>query len=176
MNHLPFETWLLNDMPVNPEQQRELEAHLRNCSYCSALAETGRLLKTAKMASPAVGFTARFQARLADRKIADRRRRLWGSVLFTLGGLALLMWILAPYAISFFASPAIWISAVVGWLIYIGTTLMALLEAGFVLLSVAPKFLPPFVWMIVFSTLAGVGLLWSVSIWRFAQRGVPQGV
>jgi hypothetical protein len=176
VNHLPFENWLLNDMPVNPEQQRELESHLRNCSYCSALAETGRLLKTAKMAAPAAGFTARFQARLAERKIADRRRRLWGSVLFTLGGLALLILILAPYAVSFFASPAIWISAFVGWLIYIGTTLFALLEAGFVLLSVVPKFVPPFVWMVVFSTLAGVGLLWSVSIWRFAQRGVPQGV
>jgi hypothetical protein len=161
---------------VNPEQQRELELHLRNCSYCSALAETGKLLKTAKMAAPAAGFTTRFQARLAERKIADRRRRLLGSVLFTLGGVALLVWILAPYALSFFASPAIWISAVVGWLIYIGTTLVALMEAGFVILSVAPKFLPPFVWMVVFSTLAGVGLLWSVSIWRFAQRGVPQGV
>jgi hypothetical protein len=176
VNHLPFENWLLDDVPVNPEQQRELELHLRNCSYCSAIAETGRLLKTTNMAAPAVGFTARFQTRLAERKIADRRRRLWGSMLFALGGLALLMWIFAPYALSFFASPATWISAIAGWLIYVGTTLIALVDAGFVILSVIPKFLPPFVWMVVISTLAGVGLLWSVSIWRFAQRGVPQGV
>jgi hypothetical protein len=174
VNHLPFENWLLNDTPVNSQQQRELEVHLRNCSYCSALAETGRLLRTAKTAAPATGFTARFQARLAERKIADRRRRLWGSVLFTLGGLALLMWIFAPYAVTFFASPAIWISTVVGWLIYVGTTLVALVDAGFVILSVIPKFLPPFVWMVVISTLAGVGLLWSVSIWRLVR--VPRGV
>ena len=176
MNHLPFENWLLNDTPVTPEQQRELELHLRDCSYCNALAETGRMLKTAKMVTPAVGFTARFQARLVERKIADRRRRLWGSVLFTVGGFALLMWILAPYAVSFFASPATWISAVVGWLVFLGTTLFALADAGRVILSVIPNFLPPFAWMVLLSMFAGIGLLWSVSIWRFAQRGVPQGV
>jgi hypothetical protein len=64
----------------------------------------------------------------------------------------------------------------VGWLVFLGTTLFALLDAGRVILSVIPNFLPPFAWMVLFSMLAGIGLLWSVSIWRFAQRGVPQGV
>jgi hypothetical protein len=64
----------------------------------------------------------------------------------------------------------------VGWLVFIGTTLFALLNAGSVILSIIPKFLPPFVWLVLLSTFAGVGLLWSVSIWRFAQRGAPQGV
>ena len=176
MNHLPFENWLLNDMPVTPEQQRELESHLRNCSYCSALAETGRMLKSTKMVSPAAGFTARFQARLLERKIADRRRRLWGSVLFTMGGLAFLMWILTPYAVSFFASPALWISAIVGWLVFLGTTLLALVDAGRVILNVIPNFMTPFAWMVLLSMIAGLGLLWSVSIWRFTQRVMPQGV
>lgn len=176
MNHLPFETWLLNDTPVTPEQQRELDLHLRDCSYCTALAETGLLLKNVKMTSPAPGFSMRFQARLAERKIVERKRRIWGALLFTLGGLALLMWLAGPYLASFIAAPATWISVVVGWLVFIGTTLFALLDAGVVLLKVASNFLPPFVWMVFISTIAGVGLLWSVSIWRFAQRGVPQGV
>ena len=176
MNHLPFENWLLNDRPVTPEQQRELDLHLRDCSYCSALAETSRMLKTTKMVAPAANFTARFQARLAERKIADRRRRLWGAVLFTMGGMALLLWILAPYAVSFFESPATWISMVVGWLVFVGTTIFALMDAGLVILSVIPNFLPPFAWMVLLSMFAGIGLLWSVSIWRFTQRGLPQGV
>lgn len=176
MNHSPFETWLLNDMPVTLDQQRELEVHLRDCSYCAALAETGRLLKNVKMTAPASGFTARFQARLAERKIADRKRRLWGALLFTLGGLSLLLWFVGPYAASFISAPSTWLAAIVGWLVFIGSTLFALLDAGVVLLEVLANFLPPFVWMVVFSTIAGVGLLWSVSIWRFAQRVVPQGV
>jgi hypothetical protein len=176
VNHLPFEEWLLNNSPVTPEQQRDLDLHLRTCAYCSALVETGKVLSTAKMATPAPGFTMRFQARLAERKIAERRRKLWGAFLFTLGGLVLLMWAAGPYLASFIASPATWISVAVGWLVFIGTTLFALVDAGAVILSIVPKFLPPFAWLVLLSTFAGVGLLWSVSIWRFAQRGAPQGV
>ena len=176
MNHLPFEEWLLNNNRITPEQQRDLDLHLRTCAYCSALAETGRVLSAAKMATPAPGFTMRFQARLAERKIAERRRKLWGATLFTLGGLILLMWMIGPYLASFIASPATWISVVVGWLVFVGTTLFALIDAGAVILRMIPKFLPPFAWLVLLSTFAGVGLLWSVSIWRFAQRGAPQGV
>lgn len=176
MNHLPFEEWLLNDMPVTPEQQRDLDLHLRTCAYCSALSETTRMLSTSKMAAPASGFTARFQMRLAEHKVAERRRKLWGAILFTLAGLILLMWAIGPYLASFIASPATWISTGVGWLIFLGTTLFALFDASIVIFSIVPKFLPPFVWLVLFSMFAGVGLLWSVSIWRFTQRGMPQGV
>ena len=176
MNHLPFEDWLLNNTAINPDQQRELDLHLRDCSYCAALAETGRLLNTARLAVPAGGFTMRFQMRLTERKLADRRNRISGAVLFTISGLALLVWFLQPYLSSFLASPAGWVSARVNWLIFIGTTLFALFEAGLVILSVVPNFLPSFMWMVVLSTMAGAGLLWSVSIWRFTRRGAPQGV
>jgi hypothetical protein len=174
VNHLPFEEWLLNNNRITPEQQRDLDLHVRTCAYCSALAETGKVLSTTKMAAPAPGFTMRFQARLAERKIVERRRKLWGAVLFTLGGLVLLMWALGPYLASFIASPATWISVIVGWLVFIGTTLFALVDAGAVILNIVPKFLPPFVWLVLFSTFAGVGLLWSVSIWRLVRA--PQGV
>ena len=174
MNHLPFEEWLLDETSVTAEQQRELDLHLRNCAYCSALAETGRMLNNAKITAPAVGFTARFHARLVEYKVADRRRKLWGALLFTLGGLVLLMWFVEPYLASFFASPATWISVIVGWFVFLGTTLFALFDAGLVILSVFPNFLPPFAWLVLLSMFAGVGLLWTVSIWRFVR--VPQGV
>lgn len=174
MNHLPFEEWLLNNSPVTPEQQRDLDLHLRTCAYCSALFETGKVLKTTKMAKPSPGFTMRFQARLAERKIAERRHKLWGAVLFTLGGFALLMWAVGPYLASFMASPVTWISVAVGWLVFIGTTLFALIDAGAVILSIIPRFLSPFAWLVLLSTFAGMGLLWSVSIWRLVRA--PQGV
>ena len=174
MNHLPFEDWLLNDMPVTSEQQRDLDLHLRTCSYCSALAETGRMLSTSKMTAPMPGFTARFQTRLAQQKAVERQRKLWGMVLFIVGGLALLMYVVSPYLTSFLSSPATWISVVVGWLIFIGTTLFALIDAGKVILGVLPNVVSPFAWLVLFSAFAGVGLLWSVSIWRFVRA--PQGV
>ena len=176
MNHQPFEDWLLNDKPMNSKQKLELDAHLRICNYCVALAETGRALRSVKTVSPAAGFTTRFQERLAQQRVVERRRRLWGAILFTSGGLVMLMWLAAPYLASFFASPATHITSMIGWGVFIITTLQAMLKAGFVILDVIPAFLSPFAWMVLVSAFAGISLLWSVSIWRFTRRGVPRGV
>jgi hypothetical protein len=127
-----------------------------------------------KKVSPAAGFAARFQKRLAVQRAAERRRRLWGAVLFAFGGLVMLIWIAAPYIASFFASPATRITSWVGWGVFIVTTLQAMARAGFVILEILPGFIPPFAWMVLVSALAGMSLLWSVSIWRFTR--VPRGV
>ena len=174
MNHQPFENWLLEDKLISPEQKRELHSHLRNCAYCAALAETGKALSSVKMVSPVVGFSARFEKRLAVQKLADRRRRLWGSLLFVLGGLAMLTWLTGPYVASFSASPAASITSFVEWGVFLISTLQAVVQAGSVLLHVIPGFLSPFAWMVLVSAFAGICLLWSVSIWRFVR--VPQGV
>lgn len=176
MNHQPFEEWLLNDKPITQEQKRELDLHLRTCAYCAALAETGVALKSVKRASPKPGFTARFESRLAERKVAEQRRRLWGSVFFTVGGLVLLMWLASPYLFSFLSAPATWIAAFVQWGVFIVTTIEALAQAGSVFVQIIPDFLSPFAWMIILSAFAGVSLLWAVSIWRFARSAVPRGV
>jgi len=174
MNHQPFEEWLLNDMPLGSEQKRELDMHMRSCASCAALAETGVALRSVKMVSPADGFTARFQGRLAAHKLAERRRRLWGAILFAFAGLGLLVWLLAPSVTLFLASPATWITALIEWGVFFVTTLNAMLQAGSVILRITPGFLSPLVWMFFVSAVAGIGLLWSVSIWRFVR--VPQGV
>ena len=174
MNHQPFEEWLLTEKLINPKERLELDAHLRICSYCSALAETGKALRTVKRVAPAAGFSTRFQARLAIQKAADRRRKRWGTVLFTFGGLVMLMWLVGPYLLSFLAAPATWIAAFIQWVVFLITTLQAVTQAGSVLLRMLPGFLSPFGFMVLVSAFAGIGLLWSVSIWRFVR--VPRGV
>lgn len=174
MKHQPFEEWLLNETPLSHAQKRELDLHVRSCAYCSALLETEKVLRSVKMVAPAEGFTARFQARLAERRLADRRRRVWGSILFLLGGMLFLLWLAAPSLFTFIASPQVWIAGLVEWGIFIITTVQAMTQAGSVLLRVIPDFVPPFVWLILLSAFAGTSLIWSVSIWRFTR--VPQGV
>ena len=88
----------------------------------------------------------------------------------------MLVWLLGPYLATFLASPATWITALVDWGVFLITTLNAMTQAGSVVLDVIPSFLPFFAWMVVASAIAGIGLLWFISIWRFAQRGVPRGV
>jgi len=174
MNHQPFEEWLLSEKTITPEERRELDLHLRSCTYCNALVETGQILKSMKMASPAEGFAARFQVRLAEYKIADRRRKMWGAGFFLLGGLSLLLWLAGPPLFSVVFAPENWIAKFVEWGIFLITTLQALTQAGEVFMHIVPGFLPPFGWMVIVSGFAGMVLLWSVSIWRFLRA--PQGV
>lgn len=174
MNHQPFESWLLDDQPLAPEQKRELTSHLRTCSHCTALAETGLALRTPRMVSPAPGFAQRFQARQAAQRIADRRKRFWGIFIFSVAGMAALLLLAYPLARGLTAAPAEWIHLVLGYLFFLLSSVQALAEVGSVFLRVLPGFVPPYVWMVLISGLAGAGLLWTVSIWRITR--VPQGV
>ena len=174
MNHRPFEDWLLNEQPLTPTERRDLDAHLRTCKQCTALAETGLELRAAHMVAPAPGFTARFEKRLAAQRIVDRRRRLWGVIVFLLGGAGLLLWLTAPYLLTLISSPGQWITTAISTVLFIATSMQALGEVMLVLLRVIPGVVPTYMWLVLFSVLAGLGLLWTVSIWRFTRY--PQGV
>jgi hypothetical protein len=174
MNHQPFEEWLLKDKNLTPAETRELDLHLRTCAHCTALSATGLALRSAPVVAPAAGFTLRFQQRLAAQKIAERRRKLWGMIILLVSGAGMLAWFTAPYLFAFFTAPVEWITAGVGYFLFIITSLQALTEVMTVLLRMATDFIPPYVWMVLVSALAGLGLLWTISIWQFSRT--PQGV
>lgn len=173
MNHQPFESWLLEAQTLEPEQERKLQAHLRTCAHCAALAETALALHAVRAVGPAAGFTVRFQRRLAMQKAADRRRRFWGMVVFVTGGLALLAWLVAPTLARLIDSPAEWIALGMSYIFFLLASMQAAADVGSVLLRVAPGFVPPFAWMVLASALAGIGLVWFISIWRLTY--VPRG-
>lgn len=174
MNHQPFEEWLLDDKNLNPAEKRELDLHLRTCSRCTSLAEIELALRSAPVVPPAAGFTMRFQQRLATQKIADRRRKLWGMIVLLVGGVGLLGWLVAPYLFAFLAAPVEWVTAGIGYFLFLLTSMQALTEVIAVLFRMAADFVPPYLWMVIASALAGLGLLWTISIWQFSRT--PQGV
>jgi len=174
MKHRPFEDWLLEDQPLDPTQKRELNAHLRSCNACRAIAESNLALRSVRVIAPAPGFSARWQERLVLARRAQRRKTLLGTLFFSLGGLILLALLAGPLLVSLIGSPAEWIALMVQAFLFIYTMTLAITEAGSIILRVLPDFLPPFVWLVLLSTLSGLGLLWSVSIWRLMRR--PQGV
>ncbi len=169
MNHRPFEDWLANDQPLTTEQKRELQTHLLDCAHCAALAEVNIELRSVRMAAPAPGFTARFQQRLAARRVTERRNKWIGFLILAAGGLGFLAWTLAPYAFQFLASPAGWIAALVNFFLTLADMARAIGDIGSIFLRVLPGFIPPFGWMIILSTLGGFALLWTVSLWRFTR-------
>ncbi len=172
MNHRPFEDWLLDDQLLEPTQKRELDVHLRTCDVCGAIAESNLALRSARVVAPAPGFTARWQERLVLARRAQRRRTLLGTLFFSLGGMILLALLAGPTLVSLLGSPAEWISAFVRSLLFMYTTVMAVLEAGSVIFRVLAGFFPPFIWLVLLSTLSGLALLWSVSIWRLMRRSL----
>ncbi len=174
MNHQPFEEWLLDDKPLDPEQQRELQNHMRTCESCTAVAESNLALRTARLVGPAPGFSARWQVRLVTARESERRRARIGTLVFTLGGLALLALLAGPTLLSILEEPAEWIAMVVQTLLFSFTLLAALVEASSILLRVIPSIVPPFAWLVLFSAMSGLGLLGSISIWRLTR--LPQGV
>ncbi|HNA88034.1 MAG TPA: hypothetical protein PK414_05130 [Anaerolineales bacterium] len=174
MNHQPFETWLLDDKHLTTTEKRELDAHLRECRTCSALAETGLVLRSTRVAAPRPGFALRFQHRLAEQKALERRRRTWGLFLLVSIGVGAFSWFVAPYVIKLATSPFQWFISITGYFLYALTSLKAIGEILTVLARVVPDLLPPYAWMVLISAFAGMGLLWMVSIWRFARRA--QGV
>ncbi|MCB9111845.1 MAG: hypothetical protein H6634_11410 [Anaerolineales bacterium] len=175
MNHQPFETWLLDDKVLTAAEKRELNSHLRTCKTCSALAETGLALRSARAASPAPGFALRFQHRLAAQKALERRRLLWGMILLIAIGLGVFGWFVAPFVVAFSEAPLQWLLTAGSYFLYVLTSLEAFSEVIRILARIMPDFIPPYAWMVLLSAFAGMGLLWIVSIWRFARRR-PVGV
>ncbi len=174
MNHRPFEDWLLDDQPLTPQQARDLQAHVRSCTSCAAIAESNLALHATRQVGPAAGFTDRFRTRLEKRRAEQRWRQVIGTLVLVLGGLGLLYWFGAPYIQDLLYSPATWISAGVGYFVFVLTSLQVLSEATAILLRVLPGFISPAGWLGLTLTAAGLAFVWTVSIQRAARA--PQGV
>lgn len=94
MNHQPFELWLLEPDDLEPEQRQELEDHLKNCSVCrqtqSGINRLNAMITQIEPATPAPGFTARFQASLEMRRKKQHQKQVRRALL-VLGSMLMLI-------------------------------------------------------------------------------------
>ncbi len=174
MNHRPFEDWLLDEQQLDPQQERDLQNHLRDCVTCSAIAETNLALRGTRMVSPLPGFSDRFAVRLARRREEQRWRQIVGTVLLVLTGLGLTLALAGPTVLEALTSPATWITAVIGYFLFILTSFQVVSEAGEVLLRVLPSLMSPAGWFFTVLVFACLFALWGLTIRRL--RHAPQGV
>jgi hypothetical protein len=169
MNHRPFEDWLLAEEPLTAEQKADLQGHLKTCSSCMALAEVNIALRSKKLSAPAPGFRTRFQSRLAVRRSAQQRRNFGGIVILVVGALGMLVWLFYPFLQWAYQSP---MEIFIAWITTVNlifTSLLAYGRAGSVILRVASDFVPVYLWVAVFALTGLLGLLWVVSIRKFAN-------
>lgn len=93
LTHQPFRDWLFEE-PLDPQEERSLQEHLRTCEECQRLRQAWngaqQLIRTSGQVSPAAGFVARWQGRLAARRLQRQRQMAW-AFFFTAASLAVLM-------------------------------------------------------------------------------------
>lgn len=176
MDHRPFEDWLLDNHPLNPDQKRQLDTHLRACPSCTRLAEVNLALRTARQAEPASGFTARFQVRLAAQKQAIRRRNFAGFLVLVLSVLGMLVWISWPVIKDLIQSPANLLASWLSSVITFWASVQTILRAGAVVFKVVPGFLPSYFWTIILFIAGGWSLAWVFSLMKFTKNTSMRGV
>ena len=174
MDHRPFEDWLLDNQTLNPEQEHQLNAHLRTCSSCTAIAEVNLALNSVREVAPAAGFSDRFQVRLAANKQALRWRNIWGFLILTLSALGILVWAAWPILKDLILSPvnllASWISSLASF----WAAIQAITRTGVMLFKVVPGFVPVYVWMAILIAAGVWCVVWVVSLIQLTK--VSQGV
>ncbi len=178
MPHQPFEEWLLAAHELRPAEAAKLEAHLRECSACRALAagwvEAERRLQAAPLLAPRPGFAERWQTTLAAREIAQRRWQAWLVLGLCVSGAVVLAVILGWQALGALLSPA---RAAVGLLevmVWVAAAVAAAQEVGLVLIRSLSTLVPPGLWIALVVGTAALISLWLITMSRYAVQGVRQ--
>ena len=175
MGHQPFETWMLSEETLLPDQEQRLHDHIEICESCrqmsNAWQEVQGIFSATPLAEPSTGFTERWQVRFNEMSMAEiarsQRRASW---LFfgVMTGAALL--ILGFLVIQFFSS----VQAPVQVFIYGVTMLAGLLtlanavQVAFIpFLEVLIVSIPPLWWFILAFAACLLTLLMTFSIRQF---------
>ena len=83
-----------------------------------------------RQVQPAAGFVDRFHVRLEKRRREQTWRQVTGTLVLVLGGFGLVYWLAGPLIQQALQSPAAWITAGVGYFLFILTSLQVLSEAS----------------------------------------------
>ena len=175
MDHQPFETWMVTEEPLLPDQEQRLHEHIEICESCRQMSiawqEVQGIFSATTLAEPSAGFTERWQARLNEINEAEtarsQRRASWLFFGVTMGAALLILGFLV---IQFFST----VQAPVQVFIY-GVTmfagLMALAHAvqvAFVpFVEVLIVNIPPLWWFILAFAACLLTLLMTFSIRQF---------
>jgi hypothetical protein len=174
MNHRPFEDWLLEDRPLNNQERSALQAHVRSCRSCAAIAESNLALHSTRWVSTPSGFTDRFTGRLKRWRTRQRWFQAIGTLLLVGAGIGLLYAVVGPVLQQALRSPADWLTAAAVYLVFLVETVQVLSEVGRILVRDLPAVVAPEGWMVLVAgaVVVAAGCGW----WARRLATAPQGV
>jgi predicted anti-sigma-YlaC factor YlaD len=176
MNHLPFETWMLDDEMLNPEQESALHEHIKSCEHCRSLFYTleglQREFKAAQFVSPRPGFTSRwndnFSRKLAEKQIRKTWRIFGISLSIALLALAVLY---VPLLVNL--SPGVMLANALYSVTILFVRAHQVGEVVNIMFSGLPPVLPVAIWILAATSFCFICLGWVVAIWKII---IPKGV
>lgn len=175
MKHLPYESWILDETPLNEDQQHDLNAHLLTCQTCTSLRlswqDVRHQIETAPQIQPSPGFSARWKASLKERRLADearQRRLVWVWTASIAWAVLLSLAVIYLPRVSSIQILIAFVEALVG--------ITTGISAWVTLLQGILHTVPPYILVIAsigLSTLLSITIfLWGISIWRMSSKGV----
>jgi anti-sigma factor RsiW len=177
MNHQPYETWIVDPPQLSQEQMRLLEMHLEGCEACRKLRERWSMVQ-AELAQPVsmaprYGFTGRWKAGLAERRLREQRRQAWKFFLACSSAAAAMFVVLVTYlAVS--TTPVEWIQAGVKAVSSSAGLLTTLRDVTSTWTQVVPPVLNVAFWFSLVVTLCLLVFVWVFALWRTSLGGTIQ--
>lgn len=172
MNHQPFETWLLSEETLSPENTGALDAHLETCGHCRALKDSWAgvldLFTDVPDLDPPSDFVSRWQERLVSEHQMDLSiRHRWQSMimLILLGNIiAALVFLLGTQFLTTFETPT---QVILSFVYRLATFVMV--ANGFqnlatTLIRTFTSIVPAGIWAILGLGLVGSGAIWIISM------------
>lgn len=177
MNHQPYDSWILEDEPIERSQQVELEEHLKECPKCSSLHESWMTakakIKTAPVMQPKAGFADRWQQSLAERRKAEERRQSRNLILWLTGSALLVLIIFAIIFVPDFSLISLVVTAI-HTMVNVSTGISELWDLLYNIVRSLPTSLL-IVTCLFFSTLISVvSFVWGISLWKMSLKGVKE--
>jgi hypothetical protein len=164
MVHQPFEEWLAGDELLTPQQERDLQTHLRSCPSCFALSRANLSLRAAPALKPAPGFATRFQTRLAAERALQRKRAAFGSVLLLGAGVFIVLALLLPILPYLRLEPLQLFWLWLGNLMYFALALRTVSALGAALLNVLGQAVPLYAWWLGLASFSLAAYVWKFSL------------
>ncbi len=175
MSHQPFETWLLEENNRTPEQEAALQAHLLNCAECRQIhtgwQEARLSLKSAKMVSPAPGFSQRFSASLVARRAEQAHRRQIRNLIIGLSLGLIATAVLLTAVVFSFTSPA---EMLVNGVEAITMGVNRWNQVIHVLTAALQHPIFLVVWILVTCGVSILACGWLFTLWRISVQGAQQ--
>lgn len=174
-DHQYFETRLLSDAALSTDESQELQRHLQGCEACSQLANTWNEvraeLRAAIHLAPPEGFTQRWRVRQELVRRRQHRRQVLFTLVFSVGGAALLFLILGLLALPLLISPRPALLMVIYQVTAIFSAASDAAEITRTLARALGNLVPPTLWVGLAVAAAGLFVIWVAAVLRLLKTG-----